>query len=57
VDHDLEPDDREAKGAVDGAGDDRGHRAVLRTPAGGEAPAPSCSTAASIASSAPVSRE
>jgi uncharacterized membrane protein len=38
VDRDLEPDDREAEGAVDGAGDDRGHQAVLRTPAGGEAP-------------------
>jgi len=38
VDRDLEPDDREAEGAVDDAGDDRGHRAVLRTPAGGEAP-------------------
>jgi uncharacterized membrane protein len=25
VDRDLEPDDREAEGAVDGAGDDRGH--------------------------------
>jgi uncharacterized membrane protein len=38
VDRDLEPDDREAEGAVDGASDDRGHQAVLRTPAGGEAP-------------------
>jgi hypothetical protein len=38
VDRDLEPDDREAEGAVDGAGDDRGRQAVLRTPAGGEAP-------------------
>jgi hypothetical protein len=38
VDRDLEPDDREAEGAVDGAGDDGGRQAVLRTPAGGEAP-------------------
>jgi uncharacterized membrane protein len=38
VDRDLEPDDREAEGAVDDAGDDRGRQAVLRTPAGGEAP-------------------
>jgi uncharacterized membrane protein len=38
MDRDLEPDDREAEGAVDGAGDDRGLQAVLRTPAGGEAP-------------------
>jgi uncharacterized membrane protein len=38
VDRDLEPDDREAEGAVDGAGDDRGGQAVLRTPPGGEAP-------------------
>ena len=38
VDRDLELDDREAEGAVDGAGDDRGHQAVLRTPAGGEPP-------------------
>ena len=38
VDRDLEPDDREAEGAIDGSRDDRGHQAVLRTPAGGEAP-------------------
>ena len=38
VDRDLEPDDREAESAVDDAGDDRGRQAVLRTPAGGEAP-------------------
>ena len=38
VDRDFEADDREAEGAVDGAGDDRGRQAVLRTPAGGEAP-------------------
>src|SRR5512132_980743 len=31
VDRDLEPDDREAEGAVDGAGDDRGREGVLRT--------------------------
>jgi uncharacterized membrane protein len=38
MDRDLEPDDREAEGAVDDAGDDRGRQAVLRTPAGGESP-------------------
>jgi uncharacterized membrane protein len=38
VDRDFEADDREAEGAVDGAGDDRGRQAVLRTPPGGEAP-------------------
>jgi uncharacterized membrane protein len=38
VDRDLARDDREAEGAVGGAGDDRGHQAVLRAPAGGEAP-------------------
>jgi uncharacterized cupin superfamily protein len=38
VNRDLEPDDREPEGAVDDAGDDGGHEAALRPPAGGEAP-------------------
>jgi len=38
VDRDFEADDREAEGAVDGAGDERGRQAVLRAPPGGEAP-------------------
>jgi hypothetical protein len=57
VDRDFEADDREAEGAVDGAGDDRRRQAVLRTLPGGEAPCGELKHGRDHRELGPVSRE